>query len=135
MIDQDHFLTWLSRLKVAVEKPDAEDFVALFSDDVTFYDAPFQAPRRGRLALQMAIEEMGRNRSGSTFKTEFIRTDEDAGWAMWANSFTRAGTDDPVRLEGILKASFDEDGLCREFRQWWHKLEPGQDDLMRDFDA
>ncbi|MEQ9315234.1 MAG: hypothetical protein RLN72_05235, partial [Henriciella sp.] len=95
----------------------------------------FQPPRRGKVNLQMAIEEMKRVRRDSAFKTEFIRTDEGAGWAMWANSFTRAGTDDPVRLEGILKASFDEDGFCHEFRQWWHRLEPGQGDLMRDFDA
>lgn len=134
-MDENQFLTWLSKLKLAVEGIDPESFVALFSEDVVFYDAPFQAPRRGRVALQMAIEEMKRVRQDSSFKTDFIRTDEGAGWAMWANSFTRAGTEDPVRLEGILKASFDEDGLCHEFRQWWHKLEPGQDDLMRDFDA
>lgn len=134
-MDEDAFLTWLSRLKLAIETTDPESFVALFSDDVIFYDAPFQAPRKGRVALQMAIEEMKRVREDSSFKSEFIRMDEGAGWAMWANSFTRAGTDDPVRLEGILKASFHDDGLCREFRQWWHKLEPGQDDLMRDFDA
>ena len=135
MIGEAAFEAWLERLKRALDKMDADAFADLFTVDALFYEAPFNAPRKGRSAIRSAIEEMATFRSESTFSANVIGMEPDAGWAMWENSFTRAGTDDPVRLEGILKASFTSDELCRDFQQWWHKLEPGQDDLMRDFDA
>ena len=129
------FFQWLLKLGQAIEETDPEAFAALFSEDAVFYEAPFQPPRRGRMAIHMAIEDMAAARDDSRFSHEIIRTEPNIGWAMWATSFTRVGTNDPVRLEGILKASFQDDGTCFEFRQWWHRLEPGQDELMRDFDA
>jgi hypothetical protein len=129
------FASWLDKLKTALDEMDGLAFAALFSSNATFYEAPFNAPRKGRAAIRSAIDEMANLRRESRFLAQMIGIEPNVGWAMWENAFTRAGTDDPVRLEGILKARFNAKGLCTEFQQWWHKLEPGQDDLMRDFDA
>jgi hypothetical protein len=29
----------------------------------------------------------------------------------------------PVKLDGILLVKLNDDGLCEEFREWWHKQE------------
>ncbi|MEM5517526.1 nuclear transport factor 2 family protein [Henriciella sp. AS95] len=134
-MDEAAFADWLAQVKATLDSMDGAAFAELFTKDAVFFEAPFNAPRKGRAAIHSAIDEMAGVREDSTFSAHVIGIEPNVGWAMWENTFTRAGTDDPVRLEGILKASFDSNGLCCEFQQWWHKLEPGQDDLMRDFDA
>ncbi len=129
------FSQWLSALRKGLEAGDAEALSALFSQDALFYDTPFQAPKRGRVEIQLLFEAEARQRVGVSFDHEMIDFGEDVGWAAWSTGFNRAGLDDPVRIEGILKAVFKPDGTCVEFRQWWHIMEPGQGELMRDFDA
>ena len=129
------FQDWLGELQQALEAGDAATLSHLFSEDAVFHDAPFIAPIDGRDAIRASFAEELAERRDVTFTFEVIRFEGQIGWAMWSNSFTRAGTEDPVRMEGILKAEFNTDGLCSEFRQWWHMMEPGQGDLMRDMDA
>lgn len=132
---EEEFQQWLGKLGEGLEKGDAEAVSMLFATDAEFHDAPFIAPRRGRAAIQAAFQEEIEQRRDSRFSFDIIRYAPRNGWAMWSNAFTRAGTNDPVRMEGILNAQFGGDGLCCNFRQWWHLMEPRQGDLMRDFDA
>lgn len=81
------------------------------------------------------MRQITANRQDAAFKAQIIHLDGLTGWAEWSSSFTRLGTNDPVRMDGILKAAFDTDQRCTEFRQWWHVNEPGQGSLMRDMDA
>lgn len=129
------FQTWLSKLCGAVESADPGGVAALFSQDVTYHEAPFLAPRHGRGVVRSLLETEMHQRRDSTAAFDAINFENDIGWASWSLSFTREGTEDPVRLEGVLKAEFGPDGLCMRYRQWWHILEPGQGDLMRDVDA
>lgn len=131
----EEFSHWLSRLQKGLEAGDAEALAALFVEEARFYDTPFQPPKRGRVEIQMFLETEARQRIGVEFDAEMIDFGDQTGWAAWSTNFTRAGLDDPVRMEGILKAVFTSDGHCEELRQWWHVMEPGQGDLMRDFDA
>ena len=129
------FRSWLDKLQWGLNRSDAEAISMLFAEDAVFHDAPFIAPRKGRMAILLSFQEEMEHRRDPRFQYDVIRYEPGNGWATWSNGFTRAGTDEPVRIEGILNAEFDADGLCKEFKQWWHALEPGQSDMMRDFDA
>lgn len=128
------FANWLQTFGQSWSALDSKRIAGLFSEDVTFYWTPFEAPSRGRAALLKAIKDRLGRQKDPVIDFEIIAANEDAGWAHWTASFTRDGTDDPVRIDGVLKATF-RGNECSEYRQWQHVLEPGQGDLMRDFDA
>ncbi len=48
---------------------------------------------------------------------------EDLGIAHWWASFLRIPSGKRVHLDGVLAATFDAEGKCRLFREWWHKRE------------
>ena len=133
-LTREAFETWLSDYGVAWSSLDADRYLPLFAEDVRYFWEPFEAPKRGRENLKAALNEAFHNQADPTFDASVITVDHNTGWAHWTCTFTRKGTDDPGRVDGILKAVF-QDGQCAEFREWWHRLEPGQGDLMRDFDA
>jgi hypothetical protein len=49
--------------------------------------------------------------------------DDDFGIARWQAHFNRLPSCEPVALDGVLQATFVETGLCRIFREWWHRQE------------
>ena len=128
------FATWLQVFGKAWSALENERIGELFSEDVSFYWSPFKAPSEGRAALLAAMQDILCRQKEPVVDFEIITTGGDAGWAHWTASFTRDGTEDPVRIDGVLKAKFRGTACC-EYRQWQHVLEPGQGDLMRDFDA
>lgn len=129
------FMKWLAAFGKHFESNDANALAALFSPDVVFHASPFDAPLRGRDALERHFAQMLGSRHSLSFTAEVVKSAPEASWAHWACGFIRAGTDDPVRQEGIIKAGFDGAGVCSELKQWWNSIEPGQSDLMRDTDA
>ena len=128
------FEAWLSEYGKAWGARDADAYLPLFTDSAEYHWTPFEAPKRGHDELRQALQDAMARQVSPKFSASIIAFDGTTGWAEWSCRFTRAGTDDPVRVEGVLKAVF-ENGKCCEFREWWHALEPGQGDLMRDFDA
>ena len=128
------FENWLQSFGQAWSALDSSRLIELFSEDVSFYWTPFEAPSVGRAALLAAMHERLSRQKDPVLDFDVIAISEDVGWAHWTASFTRDGTDDPVRMDGVLKTTFCGNE-CSEYRQWQHVLEPGQGDLMRDFDA
>lgn len=128
------FANWLQSFGQSWSALDSNRIVELFSEDVSYYWTPFGAPSQGRAALLADMQERLSRQKAPVLEFEIITTSDDAIWAHWTALFTRDGTDDPVRMDGVLKAKF-RGSECSEYRQWQHVLEPGQGDLMRDFDA
>ncbi|RIJ26184.1 nuclear transport factor 2 family protein [Henriciella barbarensis] len=134
MLTETFFYEWLQAFGKAWSDLDIENFSQLFATDVEFYQSPFVAPTQGRAALTEVLTETFARQKEPSFGFEIISASDQTGWAHWTAFFTRDGIDDPVRMNGVLKAEF-RDGACCSYRQWHHRLEPGQGDLMRDFDA
>ena len=133
-LTRETFLNWLEAYRTAWASLDADAVPPLFAAEAVYFPDAFEAPKRGRDAICEVFADALKQREAADAKFEMICTADSTGWAHWSGHFTRRGTDDPVRVDGILKASF-EDNQCVELREWWHRLEPGQGDLMRDFDA
>jgi hypothetical protein len=63
-------------------------------------------------------------RDDISFTYEILAVGEPRGIAHWHGSYTRADRDSHVELDGILLISLDEDGRCRDFREWSNRNEP-----------
>jgi hypothetical protein len=101
-----------------------EGVAELYSEDVLYYWTPFDEPKRGREEIVAASREASSRQEDIDFGYELIGLRENAGWARWWCSFVRVSTGRKVRIDGILKATFDEQDLCTDFREWWHSDEP-----------
>jgi hypothetical protein len=133
-LKRELFEDWLSAYGRAWASLDPQEYGQLFADNAVYYWTPFDAPLRGHEDIAKALAKVFGQQADPDFRSQVIGVLDNSGWAHWTCHFTREGTDDPVRMDGVLKAVF-KDGKCAEFREWWHRLEPGQGDLMRDFDA
>ena len=133
--DEQAFRKWLTAYGKHVENREADALTTLFSPGVVFHLSPFDAPLRGREAVEDHFRKTLAARESIRFTAEVITPAHDEGWAHWACGFTRTGTDDPVRQEGIMRVVLDDSGICTHLQQWWNSIEPGQSDLMRDTDA
>ncbi|RIJ28143.1 nuclear transport factor 2 family protein [Henriciella mobilis] len=133
--EEQAFRNWLAAFGKRMESGESNAMAALFAADVVFHLSPFDAPLRGREAVEDHFRKTLAARESIRFTAEVITPAHDEGWAHWACGFTRTGTDDPVRQEGIMRVVLDDSGICTHLQQWWNSIEPGQSDLMRDTDA
>jgi ketosteroid isomerase-like protein len=113
-----HLSAWLDRFGRAWEERDADQAVALFSDDGAYREGPFDQPLIGPAALRAYWAQLPAARPGIKFTYELIAVTDDGGVAHWRGIYTRASDDALVELDGILLVTLDEDGRCRDFREW-----------------
>jgi hypothetical protein len=66
--------------------------------------------------LPKAREDIG-------FSYEVLALTEPWGIAHWHGSYTPMEGESRLELDGILLISLDEDGLCRDFREWSNRRE------------
>lgn len=123
-MDEQAFDQWLHRYGEVWESRYPEGVADLYSEDVEYYWTPFDQPKRGREEVVAASREASSRQENIRFRYEMLAVRENKGWARWWCSFLRVGTGREVRIDGILQATFDEQGLCTEFREWWHSDEP-----------
>jgi hypothetical protein len=109
--------SWLDRYFAAWESNDPGDVAALFTEDAVYSYSPFRAETRGRDEIVREWVEGGLG-SDFTWRHEPLAVTESRGVAHWAVSFRNAD-DSLVELDGIFVLDFDDDGRCREHREWY----------------
>lgn len=57
------------------------------------------------------------------FGYEILAVTERHGIARWWASYVRIPSGSAVKLDGIFVIVLDENNLCRELREWWHRQE------------
>ena len=124
----------------AWERSDPQLLAALFAEDGVYRNTPF-VEQRGRAAI-MAYWQRTKLQSDIRLTYEILQREEGGGIAHWHTTYqatseelfriwaASTGTNllarqegDPLPrliLDGIAVARFDADGLCRDFRIWWH---------------
>ncbi len=120
------FDSWLRHYGRAWEEKDAKAFGRLFSEDARYYWTPLDAPKRGRGEICRAFDDAVATQQDIHFFHEVLSVTDAQGIARWKCRFQRRSTDADVRLDGVLTVRMGEDGLCREFREWWHSSELSQ---------
>ncbi len=123
-MDEQTFHQWLTRYGEVWESRYPEGVAELYSEHVLYYWTPFDRPKQGRGEIIAASREASSRQENIQFRYELLALREHKGWARWWCSFVRVTTGRKVRLDGILEATFDDEDLCTEFREWWHSDEP-----------
>jgi hypothetical protein len=117
--------SWLEAYRVAWEEADADAAASLFAEASTYRSNIFEEPYEGREGVHRywttvtASQTDVRVRMGAPF------TDGDRVAAEFWTTMRSDGAE--VTLPGCLLLRFDEDGLCRSLREYWH-FQPGSFD-------
>ncbi len=111
-ITADDAAAWAERYFAAWKSNDPVAVASLFSEDAVYYYGPFREPAHGREEIVrrwVANETQANVRSAH----EVIAVADDTAVIHWAVSF------DGTAMDGVLIVKFDDDGACREHREWY----------------
>jgi hypothetical protein len=122
-LDETAFGSWLDAYGRVWEGGDKENVRALYTEDVRYYETPFDEPLQGVEAVYGYAAEAGTAQKDIRFWHEPLAVIGDTGIARWGASFVRVPSGVKVELDGMFMISFAPDGRCRELREWWHRRE------------
>ena len=119
-MDIDALGSWMEAYGRAWISNDPADVAALFTEDAVYHYGPYGEPSRGRDAIveRWVSDPMGQH--DIRFHSEPLAVAGDLGVGHWSVSFVRAANPSVrTEIDGILVLRFDEDGGCREHREWY----------------
>ncbi|MFL5895233.1 MAG: nuclear transport factor 2 family protein [Thermoleophilaceae bacterium] len=111
---------WLDDYGRAWQERDPEAAADLFSEDAVYQWGPFGKRLRGRPLIRSAWADAVETQQNVEFGYEVLTASARSGLVRWWSAYDRAGSDLRIRLEGIFRLAFDEDGLCRSLEEWFN---------------
>jgi len=133
---------FMARYKEAWEQRDEHKLCALFTEDGVYHNTPF-AEQHGHAAIAEYWQRV-KLQEDIQLNYEVLAETENGGIAHWHVTYQVAskelfqiwakstGTNllerkpgDPLPrlvLDGILVGEFDDNGLCKSVRLWWHSV-------------
>ena len=106
---------WMAGYESAWASNDPDRIGALFTDDALYFTAPFREPWRGRQAIVDGWIERKDDPGDWTFTWQpLVDTPELA-----IITGTTTYRDPPLTYSNLWVLRLGEDGLCREFTEWW----------------
>jgi SnoaL-like domain len=115
---------WLARYGQAWESRDAELAAALFSDEASYQETPYDAPLAGRGAIGDYWRRVTADQRDVNFRARPIAVSSQTGIAQWSARFRLESVGAIVELNGVFVLEFDAAGLCTSLREWWHVRPP-----------
>lgn len=106
---------WVEAYEKAWESNDPTAIQALFTEDATYFTAPYREPWHGRDAI--VDEWLGRrDEQGSwTFRFEVMAVAGSLGFVRGWTVYTDA------TYSNLWVIRLADDGRCEEFTEWWMK--------------
>lgn len=116
----DAFARWMVDYGRTGAENDPQASAALFAPEASYHESPFDAPLVGRDAIyDYWLQASHRLRDKeSTF--EILAVEGQRGIARWRSTFAHIETGQRYVLDCVFAVDFNETGLCRLFREWWH---------------
>ena len=124
-MDHQHVDRWLAAYVAAWKSYERDAIGALFSDDARCWYHPFDEPVVGRDAIVESWLGDAKDPSG-TYDGDYhcLVVEGDTAVTQGRSSyFTDDGSIDK-RYDNIFVLRFDENGNCREFREWYMQSRP-----------
>lgn len=119
-------IEWLEGYRAAWEQRDPEAAAALFTDDTSYREQPYQEPFRGRSGVRDYWAGVTATQEDVKFSYGTPVVDGNRAAVEWWVTMRNGGAD--VTLAGGFMLTFDGSGLCSDFREYWHfsegRLEP-----------
>lgn len=119
-LDQAHVEQWLNAYKTAWETKDADKAAALFTADARYRDNPFEPAHEGRAGIHAYWSAVTTDQSNIAFSSTITAVSGAVAVAPWHAEFTQTSTGAHIALDGVFILEFDENGLCRDLKEWWH---------------
>jgi ketosteroid isomerase-like protein len=115
--------SWLTRYQQAWQQRDAAQAAALFTENASYQEMPFDAPKAGRAGIRDYWATVTADQRNINFKSQVVAVNGQTGVARWSASLTSAASGARVELDGVFILKFDGN-LCSELREWWHVRTP-----------
>lgn len=110
---------WLAAYGKAWEARDADAAAALFTENATYQENPFEEPFNGRSGIHNYWSRVTADQRDVSFTSKVITTFGRSAVAHWSARFASASSGASINLDGVFLLEFDESGLCSTLREWW----------------
>lgn len=118
-VTAEEFSAWLARYGAAWSSRDAAAAGALFTEDASYHEAPFDAPMQGRTAIGDYWTRVTAAQSDILFQYDVIACQGEQGVAHWRAAFNADGA--LIELDGVFVCVLAADrAQVRSLREWWH---------------
>jgi ketosteroid isomerase-like protein len=114
---------WLDAYGRAWEDADGEAAAELFTEDAVYQWGPFGRRLRGRVMIREAWAEAVETQANLKFGYEVMSSTARGGIVRWWAAFDAPADAKHVRLEGVFRLAFDDEGLCTSLEEWWNRAE------------
>jgi len=111
---------WLDDYGRAWEERDPEAAAQLFAEDAVYQWGPFGKRLRGRPFIREAWAEATESQRNIHFGYEVMSATVRGGLVRWWTAYDRPGDQVHMRLEGVFRLAFDQDGLCTSLEEWFN---------------
>ena len=109
---------WIDGYRAAWEGRDADAAAALFTEDASYRTAPYSEPELGREGVRAYWASVTATQQEVKLLTGTAVVEGDRAAVEWWVTMLNGGAE--VTLAGEFLLRFDENGLCRELREYWH---------------
>lgn len=116
----EQYAAWLDRYKQAWETRDPAAAGALFTEDASYHEMPFDAPMLGRAAVEAYWARVTAGQANVRFTYEVIACTGAEGVSHWHAAFTGIPGDAAIELDGVFVCRFADANHVSALREWWH---------------
>jgi hypothetical protein len=118
-VSGESVMEWLAAYGLAWETRDADAAAALFTENSTYQENPFEEAFAGRTGIRDYWSRVTADQRDVSFTSNVINTFGRSAVAHWSARFTSASSGAIVDLDGVFVLEFDESDLCSSLREWW----------------
>jgi len=115
---EDELRSWLEAYGRAWETQNADGFAALFSEDASYWEKPFDDPMVGTDAIRKYSRLAAQHQQDVSFGFEMLSVSPVV--VRWWASYVKVANKEQTRLDGVFLLGFGDDGRCASLREWWH---------------
>jgi len=123
MVTREEASRWLAAYGRAWQTGDAQRILALFTDDASHRETPFDAPMIGHDAIRHYWLDQPAKHRDVHFSFEIWTVVGDQCFSHWNCRFVKE--DRRLELDGAFRLIFQrstrEGPLCRTLEEWWHQ--------------
>lgn len=112
---------WLDAYRKAWVERDPDAAAALFSVDASYAEQPYDDAFVGRGAIREYWARVTKNQTAIEIRYGTPIAAGERTVVEWWTTLSNEGV--PITLAGIFILAFDESGLCRSLREYWHFAE------------
>ena len=109
---------WLAAYRAAWIERDADAAAALFTEDATYAEQPYETAFVGRAGVRDYWARVTATHSDVAVQFGTPITVGNRTAVEWWTTLENGGT--PISLAGAFILTFDAAGLCRTLREYWH---------------